>query len=67
MTEPMRHNLYLSLAVIVATALVACGGLTAGEQKASTVPGGTYRGVGTGAGLESLTASRNASRRGTPA
>ncbi len=56
MTRPMRHDLYRSLAVIVAAALVACGGLTAGSQKASTVPGGTYRGVGTGAGLESLTA-----------
>jgi phosphate transport system substrate-binding protein len=49
----MRHNIYL--AAILATALVACGGLTPSASK-SDLPGGTYRGVGTGAGLESLTA-----------
>ena len=43
------------LAAVLATALVACGGLTPSASK-SDVPGGSYRGVGTGAGLESLTA-----------
>jgi phosphate transport system substrate-binding protein len=50
----MRHKVYLS--ALLATVLVACGGLTAGSPQASTLPAGTYRGVGTGAGLESLTA-----------
>ena len=50
----MRHNVYLI--AILATALVACGGLTPASAKPSTVPSGNYRGVGTGAGLESLTA-----------
>jgi len=50
----MRHNVYLI--AILATALVGCGGLTPGSARPSTVPGGSYRGVGTGAGLESLTA-----------
>jgi phosphate transport system substrate-binding protein len=50
----MRHNVYL--AAVLATALVACGGLTLGQPSASTLPSGTYRGAGTGAGLESLTA-----------
>ena len=49
----MRHKAYL--AALLATALVACGGLTAGPQT-SAVPPGTYRGTGTGAALESLTA-----------
>ena len=53
MNEPMRQNMYL--AAVLATALVACGGLTPSASK-SDVPGGSYRGVGTGAGLESLTA-----------
>jgi phosphate transport system substrate-binding protein len=47
----MRHIVYL--AALLAIALTACGGTSATK---STVPGGTYRGVGTGAGLESLTA-----------
>jgi phosphate transport system substrate-binding protein len=50
----MRHNVYL--AALVVTALVACGGLPVGTTQGATVPAGTYRGVGTGAGLESLTA-----------
>jgi phosphate transport system substrate-binding protein len=50
----MRHNVYL--AVLVAVALVGCGGATGVAPQASTIPAGTYRGVGTGAGLESLTA-----------
>ena len=50
----MRHNVYLS--ALVAITLMACGGLNAGSPQASTIPAGTYRGVGTGAGLESLTA-----------
>ena len=50
----MRHNVYLT--ALLATALVACGGLTLAPSKASTLPAGTYRGLGTGAGLESLTA-----------
>src|SRR5687768_11437958 len=50
----MRHNVYV--AAIVAITLVACGGLTGGSPQAPTLPAGTYRGVGTGAGLESLTA-----------
>jgi phosphate transport system substrate-binding protein len=41
------------LAALLAIALTACGGT---PSTRSTVPGGTYRGVGTGAGLESLTA-----------
>ncbi|MGH2491684.1 MAG: substrate-binding domain-containing protein [Candidatus Limnocylindria bacterium] len=49
----MRHNVYL--AALLATTLVACGGLTQAPP-ASTLPAGTYRGAGTGAGLESLTA-----------
>jgi phosphate transport system substrate-binding protein len=48
----MRHNVYV--AVLLTTALVACGALT--TPNASTAPAGTYRAVGTGAGLESLTA-----------
>jgi len=50
----MRQNVYL--AALLATALVACGGLSLGQPQASTLPAGTYRGAGTGAGLESLTA-----------
>lgn len=50
----MRHNVYL--AALLATTLVACGGLTPATSQASAVPAGTYRGAGTGAGLESLTA-----------
>lgn len=50
----MRHNVYL--AALLATTLVACGGLTPAASQASAVPAGTYRGAGTGAGLESLTA-----------
>jgi phosphate transport system substrate-binding protein len=49
----MRRHVHL--AALLATALVACGGLSQAPQ-ASTLPAGTYRGVGTGAGLESLTA-----------
>ena len=49
----MRQKAYF--AVFLAVALVACGGATQTPQ-AGGVPGGTYRGVGTGAGLESLTA-----------
>jgi phosphate transport system substrate-binding protein len=49
----MRRNVHL--AALLATALVSCGGLSQTPQ-ASTLPPGTYRGVGTGAGLESLTA-----------
>jgi len=49
----MRHNVYV--AALLAMTLFACGGLTVGTQ-ASTLPAGTYRGAGTGAGLESLTA-----------
>jgi phosphate transport system substrate-binding protein len=48
----MRPNAYF--AVLLTLALTACG--TAAPASKSTVPGGTYRGVGTGAGLESLTA-----------
>ncbi len=50
----MRTNVYV--AALVALTLVSCGGLTAGTPQASSLPAGTYRGVGTGAGLESLTA-----------
>ena len=50
----MRHNVYL--AALLAITLVACGGLAGVSPQAATVPAGTYRGVGTGAGLESLTA-----------
>lgn len=50
----MRYKVYL--AALVAMTLVACGGLTVGSPQASTLPAGTYRGAGTGAGLESLTA-----------
>jgi phosphate transport system substrate-binding protein len=50
----MRHHVYL--AGVFATILVACGSLTPTPSRVSTVPTGTYRGVGTGAGLESLTA-----------
>jgi phosphate transport system substrate-binding protein len=50
----MRHNVYL--AALVAITLVACGGSPVGSTQASTIPAGTYRGAGTGAGLESLTA-----------
>jgi phosphate transport system substrate-binding protein len=49
----MRHNVYL--AAILAATVVACGGLAPSTSK-SNLPGGSYRGVGTGAGLESLTA-----------
>lgn len=54
MLGPMRHNLYLI--ALLATVVVGCGGLSLGQPSASTVPAGTYRGAGTGAGLESLTA-----------
>jgi phosphate transport system substrate-binding protein len=50
----MRHNVYL--AALMAITLVACGGLPVGSSEASPLPAGTYRGAGTGAGLESLTA-----------
>jgi phosphate transport system substrate-binding protein len=50
----MRHNVYV--AALVAMTLVACGGLPVGSTQASIIPAGTYRGAGTGAGLESLTA-----------
>jgi len=49
----MRRNAYL--AALFATALVACGGPAPASQ-ASPVPAGIYRGVGTGAGFESLSA-----------
>lgn len=49
----MRPNAYLS--VLLALLLIACGMPTQSPQT-SSVPPGTYRGVGTGAGLESLTA-----------
>lgn len=49
----MRHNVYL--AALLATALVACGG-AALAPSGTSVPAGDYRGAGTGAGLESLTA-----------
>lgn len=48
----MRQNVYL--AALLATALIACGGLPPSQTAA--VPAGSYRGAGTGAGLESLTA-----------
>jgi phosphate transport system substrate-binding protein len=47
----MRHNVYF--AALIAIAIAACGGA---PTTSSTVPAGTYRAVGTGAGLESLTA-----------
>jgi phosphate transport system substrate-binding protein len=50
----MRHNVYL--AALLATALVACGGLAQNPGAGPAVPAGTYRAAGTGAGLESLTA-----------
>lgn len=50
----MRHNVYL--AALLATTLVACGGSTPAASQSSAVPAGTYRGAGTGASLESLTA-----------
>ncbi len=50
----MRHNVYLS--ALLAMTLVTCGGLTVGSPQASPLTPGTYRGAGTGAGLESLTA-----------
>jgi phosphate transport system substrate-binding protein len=48
----MRHN--MCFAALLATAIAACGG--AAPSSTSTVPAGNYRAVGTGAGLESLTA-----------
>lgn len=48
----MRHNVYF--AALLTTLLVACGGLA--SPSGSTAPAGTYHAVGTGAGLESLTA-----------
>jgi phosphate transport system substrate-binding protein len=48
----MRRNAYF--AALLTIALTACGGLTLSSK--SSLPGGTYHGVGTGAGLESLTA-----------
>jgi phosphate transport system substrate-binding protein len=48
----MRHIAYL--VALLTIVLTACGG--ASPSTNATVPGGTYRGVGTGAGLESLTA-----------
>lgn len=48
----MRHKVYFI--ALLTTAVLACGGLT--PSQTSKVPAGTYRGVGTGAGLESLTA-----------
>jgi phosphate transport system substrate-binding protein len=50
----MRHNVYLT--ALLALALVTCGGLPQAQPQGSALPAGTYRGVGTGAGLESLTA-----------
>lgn len=50
----MRRNVYL--VAILALAVMSCGGLSAGQPQGSALPAGTYRGVGTGAGLESLTA-----------
>lgn len=49
----MRPNAYVS--ALFAVALIACTTPTQ-TPDASAVPAGTYRGVGTGAGLESLTA-----------
>lgn len=49
----MRRDPYL--AIVIAVTLVACGG-AAQPRDTGGVPSGTYRGVGTGAGLESLTA-----------
>jgi phosphate transport system substrate-binding protein len=49
----MRPNAYLT--AFLALVLIACGTPTQAPQT-SAVPAGTYRGVGTGAGLESLTA-----------
>jgi phosphate transport system substrate-binding protein len=49
---PMRLNVYI--AAFLAAAISGCGGAT--PAVTSTVPAGTYRAVGTGAGLESLTA-----------
>jgi phosphate transport system substrate-binding protein len=49
----MRRN--VCFAALLVTALVACAGPTA-TPSGSALPAGTYRGVGTGAGLESLTA-----------
>jgi len=49
----MRRNVYLS--ALLAITLVTCGGLPAGSTQ-ETIPAGNYRGAGTGAGLESLTA-----------
>ena len=50
----MRHSVYLT--ALLTLVLVTCGGLPVGQSQGSPVPAGTYRGVGTGAGLESLTA-----------
>jgi phosphate transport system substrate-binding protein len=50
----MRHNVYLT--ALLALTLVTCGGLPVSQPQGSALPAGTYRGVGTGAGLESLTA-----------
>ncbi len=49
----MRRNVYF--AALLATALVACGG-AALAPSGTSVPAGDYRGTGTGAALESLTA-----------
>lgn len=48
----MRHNAYL--AALLSALIVGCGGAV--PSRSATVPGGSYRGAGTGAGLESLTA-----------
>jgi phosphate transport system substrate-binding protein len=48
----MRQNVYL--AALVTIVLAACGGATTPPD--ASVPAGTYRGSGTGAALESLTA-----------
>jgi phosphate transport system substrate-binding protein len=48
----MRQNACFAV-LLSLLVLTACGGAPSSR---STVPGGTYRGVGTGAGLESLTA-----------
>lgn len=50
----MRHN--VSLVAVFTAALVACGGASVAPPTASQIEAGTYRGAGTGAGLESLTA-----------
>jgi phosphate transport system substrate-binding protein len=52
MRGPMRRHAFS--AALLSLALAACGG--AAQPTSGAVAGGTYRGAGTGAGLESLTA-----------